>query len=58
MSGTGFVDEDYVKTAVCEKCGELKTWNYWYHWNPNLCDDCYYFHRTEGDKNENKIDAG
>ena len=33
---------EYIKTGKCEKCGRIKTWDYWYHNNPNLCDDCYY----------------
>lgn len=42
MSGTGYTDPNYVKTAVCSKCGGHKTWNYWWHHDDTLCDDCYY----------------
>ena len=42
MSGTGYQDPSYVKTAVCSKCEGFKTWNYWYHSDDTLCDDCYY----------------
>ena len=42
MSGTGYTDPRYVKTAVCSKCEGLKTWNYWYHEDDTLCADCYY----------------
>ena len=42
MSGTGYTDPRYVKTAVCSKCEGLKTWNYWYHHDDTLCSDCYY----------------
>ena len=41
MSGTGF-QSDYVKSAKCSKCEGHKTWNYWYHYDDTLCDDCYY----------------
>lgn len=34
---------NYEKTSICKKCGRLKTWNYWYHPDPDLCNDCYYF---------------
>ena len=42
MSGTGYQDPDCVKTAVCSKCEGYKTWNYWWHSDDTLCDDCYY----------------
>lgn len=42
MSGTGYSDENCVKTSVCSKCEVLKTWNHWCHHDPSLCDDCYY----------------
>lgn len=42
MSGTGYTDPSCVKTAVCSKCEGYKTWNYWYHIDDTLCDDCYY----------------
>ena len=42
MSGTGYTDSRYTKTAICAKCKGYKTWNYWYHTNEHLCDDCYY----------------
>lgn len=42
MSGTGYQNNDCVKTDICSKCGLLKTWNYWYHHDSSLCDDCYY----------------
>lgn len=42
MSGTGYTDPSCWKTAYCSKCGGFKTWNYWYHSDPSLCDDCYY----------------
>lgn len=41
-SGTGYQDPDYFKTAVCSKCEGLKRWNYWYHSDDSLCNDCYY----------------
>lgn len=42
MSGTGHIDPSCVKTAICSKCEGHKTWNYWYHSDDTLCDDCYY----------------
>lgn len=42
MGGTGYQDPSCVKTAICSKYEEHKTWNYWYHSDDGLCDDCYY----------------
>lgn len=42
MSGTGYTDPSCIKTDVCSKCEGYKTWSYWYHYDENLCDDCYY----------------
>lgn len=42
MGGTGYTDSRYTKTDICSKCEGLKTWNYWYHTNEHLCNDCYY----------------
>ena len=42
MSGTGYQDPSCVKTAVCSKCEGYKTWNYWWHHDESLCNDCYY----------------
>lgn len=39
MSGTGYTDLNFVKTAVCSKCEGYKTWNHWYHSDNTLCND-------------------
>ena len=35
-------DPKAVKWDICSKCLGFKSWNYWYHNDESLCDDCYY----------------
>lgn len=57
MSGTGYQDSKYVKTSVCKKCKQTKTWNYWYHFDEELCDDCYYIDGKYNELNKDKVNG-